>query len=56
MEGGGSHCVKEKVFTSFRHLNIVGCLHKKGLQRKGVITAIPGPLSSSDTLGPALIE
>ena len=31
--GGGSHCVKQRVLTSFCHLNIVGCLLKKGLQR-----------------------
>ena len=32
---GGVQYVKQRVLTSYRRLNIVGCLLKKGLQRGG---------------------
>ena len=43
-KAGGSHYVKQRVLTSFCHLNIIGCLPKKGLQRRwGGSTGTPGP-------------
>ena len=35
---GGTHCVKLRVLTSFRHLNIVGCFLKKRLTNGGLRT------------------
>ena len=31
---GGSHCVKQRVLTSFCRLNIVGCMLKKAYKRE----------------------
>ena len=33
---GGTHCVKLRVLTSFRHLNIVGCFLKKRFTNGGL--------------------
>ena len=32
--GRGSHCVKQRILTCFRHLNINVCLLKKGLRER----------------------
>ena len=48
--GGGAQYVKQGELTSYHHLNIVGCLLKKGLQRGGYGTP-ESPLPPSCALG-----
>ena len=53
----GPHCVKQRVLTRlwrFRHLNIVGCLLKKALERMGgggVVTGTGGSPTYALVLG-----
>ena len=49
---GGTHCVKLRVLTSFRHLNIVGCFLKKRFTNGGLrAPQDPPPPSRSYVLG-----
>ena len=41
---GGTHCVKLRVLTSFRHLNIVGCFLKKRFTNGGLRAPQDPPL------------
>ena len=48
---GGTHCVKLRVLTSFRHLNIVGCFLKKKVYKWGVKGTPESPPPRSYVLG-----
>ena len=48
---GVTHCVKLRVLTSFRHLNIVGCFLKKRFTNGGLRAPQDPPPSRSYVLG-----